>query len=148
MKRKLFLKGLKNIQGLCFIVVQVWFSKAYSASKVESISMDFVTALPWVEGLIPLVVVDTLTKDVQFITMHFTNKALQLAESIVSDRDAKFISDFGKNLSKFVGTTLTTSTSSLPQTDGQAEIVNKCLEEYLRNDVVEQRASWPRWLHQ
>jgi hypothetical protein len=34
-----------------------------------------------------------------------------------------------------------------PQTDGQIEIVNKCLETYLRCFVTDNQNKWSQWLH-
>jgi hypothetical protein len=34
-----------------------------------------------------------------------------------------------------------------PQTDGQTEIVNKCLETYLRCFVTDKQNKWLQWLH-
>jgi hypothetical protein len=45
------------------------------------------------------------------------------------------------------GTELTPSTTCQPQTDGQAEIVNKWLEGYLCNYVFGQQKAWVKWLH-
>jgi transposase InsO family protein len=60
-----------------------------------------------------------------------------LPKTIVSDRDSRFMSTFWQELFKLVGTTLTTSTSYHTQTNGKTEIVNKWVEGYLRNYVVE-----------
>jgi hypothetical protein len=34
-----------------------------------------------------------------------------------------------------------------PQTDGQTEVVNKCLEAYLRCYATEKQNKWAQWLH-
>ena len=108
--------------------------------KWESISMDFITRLPTVQGKDCIfVVVDQLTKYAHFfaISAHYT--AAQVAElffrdvfrlhglpkTIVSDRDSRFIGGFWQEIFRLVGTELTPSTSYHPQTDGQTEIVNK-----------------------
>ena len=39
------------------------------------------------------------------------------------------------------------SSSYHPQTDGQTEIVNKCLEGYLRTYTSDKQGKWTRWLH-
>lgn len=52
--------------------------------------------------------------------------------SIVSDRDPVFMSSFWKELYKLQGITLKQSSAYHPQTDGQSEAVNRCLENYFR----------------
>ena len=34
-----------------------------------------------------------------------------------------------------------------PQTDGQMEVVNKCVESYLRSFVIDKQNRWLQWLH-
>eukprot|EP00253_Pinus_taeda_P014727 PITA_14727 len=130
--------------------------------KWESISMDFITGLPTVQGKDCIfVVVDRLTKYAHFfaISAHYT--ATQVAElffreifrlhglpkTIVSDRDSRFMGGFWQELFRLVGTELTPSTSYHPQMDGQTEIVNKWLEGYLHNYVSGKQRAWLKWLH-
>jgi hypothetical protein len=97
--------------------------------KWESISMDFITGLPRVQGRDCIfLVVDRLTKFAHFFAIPIEYKATQVADlffrevfrvhgfpkQIVNDRDGRFIGAFWHKLFKLVGTKLATSTSYHP----------------------------------
>ncbi|KAH9670344.1 hypothetical protein KPL70_016945 [Citrus sinensis] len=109
--------------------------------------MDFITSLPQSNGkTIIWVIVDRLSKYGHFCALPEGVTAPKLAEyfvreyvrlhgfprSIVNDHDPLFISEFWRELFKLQGTELRPSTAYHPQTDGQTEVVNRCLETYLR----------------
>ncbi|GAU22915.1 hypothetical protein TSUD_377270 [Trifolium subterraneum] len=99
----------------------------------EDVSMDFITGLPKSKGLEAiLVVVDRLHG---------------IPLTIVSDRDPIFVSNFWKELFKLQGTMLHMSTSYHPESDGQTEVVNRCLETYLRCFICDQPKTWVSWIH-
>jgi hypothetical protein len=90
--------------------------------KWESISMDFITGLPKVQGKDCIyVVVDILTKFAHFYTIPTEYSAVQVAElffmevfklhglskSIVNEKDSRFIGTFWRELFRLVGTKLT-----------------------------------------
>jgi hypothetical protein len=123
--------------------------------------MDFIDGLPLSDGSnVILVVVDRLTKYAHFLPLCHPYTARSVAKvyvdnvvklhgvplSIISDRDKVFTSAFWKELITAVGTKLHYSTSYHPQTDGQTERVNQCLEQYLRCAVQDQPKQWRRWL--
>lgn len=58
-----------------------------------------------------------------------------------------FVSNFWKELFKLHGTHLTMSSACHPETDGQTEVINRCLETYLRCFIADQTRTWIQWLH-
>jgi hypothetical protein len=113
----------------------------------KDISMDFITGLP-ISGnkSVIMVVVDCLSKYAHFCALQHPFTASTVAQpfmeqvfklhgmphSIVYDRDPTFTSNFWQELFKLQGTQLHLNSTYHPQTNGQTEVVNKCLEIYLR----------------
>lgn len=133
------------------IPTQVW----------SHVSMDFNEGLRSSKGFsVILVVVDHLSKYVHFIPLKHPFNARGVAESyikevvrlhgfpdnIVSDQDKVFLSHFWTELFQHQGTTLIKSSTYHPQTDGRTEVVNKCLETYLRCFASRKPTSWMQWL--
>ncbi|CAO1939527.1 unnamed protein product [Urochloa humidicola] len=127
----------------------------------QMISMDFIEGLPKSSGKdCILVVVDRFTKYSHFIPLShpftaagvakafFDNvyKLHGLPDSIVSDRDKVFTSTFWRELFKLAKVSLCMSSSYHPQTDGQTERVNQCLETFLRCFVHACPSKWLEWL--
>lgn len=123
----------------------------------ESITMDFITALPKSKGLgTIMVVVDRFSKYATFIPaspgctakeaaqffFKFVVKYWGLPRHIISDRDPHFTGHFWRELFRMLGTELHFSTSFHPQTDGQTERVNNLLECYLRHYVSAHQRDW------
>ncbi|KAL0302197.1 UNVERIFIED_CONTAM: Transposon Ty3-I Gag-Pol polyprotein [Sesamum angustifolium] len=123
----------------------------------QSISMDFVSGFPKVNGLASvLVVVDRFSKYGIFIVaphacpaetateLFFKNvtKYFGVPKDIVSDRDARFTERFWTTLFNMMGTDLKFSTANHPQTDGQTEGVNALVEDYLRYYVSASQRNW------
>ncbi|GJS51779.1 ty3-gypsy retrotransposon protein [Tanacetum coccineum] len=112
----------------------------------DDISMDFITHLPPSGGNTSIwVVVDRLSKYAHFIALPTSTNASKLASMfatnifklygnpkvIVSDRDRLFMSEFWRHLFKLQGNTLKFNSAYHLQTDGQTEVLNRCLETYL-----------------
>lgn len=128
----------------------------------SAVSMDFVNGLPTSQRLdTVMVVVDKLTKYVHFIGLSHPYSAANVAAlfaqnvlklhgmpaSIVSDRDPVFTAKFWTELFKLQGVQLAMSSAYHPQTDGQTEVVNKCLEQYLRSFSADRPTEWLDWLY-
>lgn len=133
------------------------------AGAWQDISLDFIEGLPKSEGYeVILVVVDRFTKYAHFLplkhpyTAHTVAKAFfdgvvklhGLPNTMVSDRDKVFTSNFWKELFKLLGIQLLLSSAYHPQTDGQTERVNQCLEMYLRCAIHNDPKQWKSWLSQ
>lgn len=125
------------------------------------ISMDFIEGLPKSHGKdVILVVVDRLSKYAHFIALSHPYSAISVAQlfldqiyrlhgmpqTIVNDRDATFLSQFWQELFKLQQVQLHMSTSYHPQSDGQTEVVNRCLENYLRCMAMDQPKQWSLWI--
>ena len=96
--------------------------------KWELIPMDFITRLSmtWRQHYSIMVVVEKLTKALHFILVKSTNKTDDIAKifmkdifrlhgfpkAIVSNRDAKFTSNFWKGLFAYLGTKMKFSTGT------------------------------------
>jgi hypothetical protein len=105
--------------------------------------MDFIKGLPKFEGKsVIMVIVDIITKYAHFLSlshpfkssivaiafMETVQKIHGIPKIIVSDRDPIFTGNFLTELFSCVGTQLDHRSSYHPQSDGQTEIVNKCME--------------------
>ncbi|KAK3023895.1 hypothetical protein RJ639_044517 [Escallonia herrerae] len=116
----------------------------------ESVSLDFITGRPKVEDLgTILVFVDRFNKYVSFIAtskycsaedttqlfFKYVVKYWDMPQDIVSDRDSCFTGNFWTELFKLFGCQLSMSSRYHPESDGQTELFNSMLEEYLRHFV-------------
>ena len=67
-------------------------------------------------------------------------------QKVISDRDPRFTSHFGKGLAKLLGIQQNLSTAFHPQTDGISEWKNQWIEQYLRLVTSYNPDDWTWWL--
>lgn len=130
-------------------------------SPWSSITMDFVGPFPEVHGYdYLLVVICRLTSLVHLIPTVTTAKASDVAwlylkeivhlhglpETIVSDRDPKFISKFWRELHWLMGVRLLMLTAYHPQTDGMSERAIRNITQVLRGCISNDQSDWVEWL--
>jgi len=126
--------------------------------------MDFIVSLPasrYRGELVTniLVIVDRLTKKKRFLPcadmsseavadLYYDNvwRHDGTPLSIISDRGTNFVSAFFQHLCKRLGTETRPSTAFYPETDGQTEIANQWLEQYLRAYVDYLQEDWAQYI--
>jgi transposase InsO family protein len=128
------------------------------AAPWDSVSLDFVVALPKTEGGYDsvLVLVDRLTKMVHLVPtttsctaentarLFFDNvvRLHGVPKNVVSDRGPQFGSKFWGALGTLLGIKVNLSTAYHPQTDGQTERMNRVLGDVLRNFATRNPTLW------
>jgi transposase InsO family protein len=123
--------------------------------------MDFVEGLPKSQGKdVIMVIVDRFTKYAHFVPLSHPYSVETVAQAfidhvvklhgpplcIVSDRDRIFTSAMWKSIFKSLKVQLRFSSSYHPQSDGQTERVNQCLETYLCCMTFAEPKKWLSWL--
>ena len=124
--------------------------------------MDLITGLPKSRGYdaILTIVDHGCTRAAIFIPCHTTITGAGIAQlyfkniyqwfglpdRIISDRDPRFTSHFGKALTKSLQITQNLSTAFHPQTDGISERANQWIEQYLRLVTSSEPEQWSEWL--
>lgn len=164
-------KDIKNFVEQCAICQQIKYPTGRKQGTLhplqaptkpwQDVTMDFIIGLPNSHGHTKvLVVVDRFSKQAHFIALQPGYTASVVADklvqsviklhgfprTVVTDRDPLFLSRFWSQLMRYSGTELQYSTAYHPETDGQSEIVNRCLEQYLRCYVHCQPRLWYKFL--
>jgi hypothetical protein len=166
-------KGMKtavhNYVQSCIVCQQAKLDRSKSPGLLQPllildeswqiISMDFIDGLPQ-SGSANCVLVDKFTKFAHFLPLRHPYIATSVAkvfldqvyklhglpQSIVSNRDPIFTSNFWKELFSLAKVQLRLSTAYHPQSDGQTERVNQYLETFLRCFVSACPKSWLSYL--
>ena len=163
--------AVKNFVQSCLVCQQAKVDRSKSPGLLQPIpvpdsawqviSMDFVEGLPLSNSYnCVLVVVDLLTKYGHFIPLRHPFTAVSVAKSffhivyrlhglpgaIILDRDKIFTSRFWNELFKLADVSLCRSTAYHPQSDGQTERLNQCMETYLCCFVHATPSKWSDWL--
>lgn len=123
--------------------------------------MDIVIGLLSSRGYTAImVVVDRLSKYAHFAPLPPRFDAWRVAnlfvetvvkhhgfpKTLVSDRDAIFLNEVWENLLRLSGTKLHFTTAYHPQSDGQTEVRNRGLEQYLRAFMADLPMKWANFL--
>jgi hypothetical protein len=126
------------------------------------VSLDFVEGLPMSHGYnCILIVVDLFSKFSHFIAVKHPFTALSIAKlfmtnvyrlhglptALVSNHDKIFTSTLWRELFRLAGVSLRLSSAYHPQSDGQTERVNQCMETFLRCFANAAPAKWFDYLH-
>lgn len=123
-----------------------------------NISLDFIVGLPMSqEGFDSiLTVVDSLSKMAHFVPTRstlstsdfvqlFSDRVVRyhgLPQTIVSDRDTRFVSEFWRVFCQRFGIKRALSSAWHPQTDGQTERANRAIEQMLRTFIQSREENW------
>ncbi|GMF48637.1 unnamed protein product [Phytophthora fragariaefolia] len=130
----------------------------------SDISMDFLVQLPETQHThfdSILVIVDRLTKRAHFLPTRTDATAKDIAQlfcssyqklhglprTIVSDRDVKFTSKLWSGIMQLQDTQLRLSSAFQPATDGQSEVTNKFVLEFLRHFIGPHQTDWGHYVH-
>ena len=124
----------------------------------EEVRLDFVLGLPITQRNKDsiMVVIDMFSKIAHFVPCNKSNDAVHVTDlyfkeivhlhgipkTMVSDRDFKFLSHFWRTLWRKLGTSLLFYTSYHPQTDGQTDVINRSLGNFLWSYVGKNVKQW------
>jgi hypothetical protein len=132
------------------------------ALPFQQIAMDLITGLPTHSGKNAiLTIVDhgcsraaiflpcttTITgPGIAQLYLDHVYRWFGLPTKVISDRDPRFTSHFGKSLTQKLGVKQNLSTAFHPQTDGISERKNQWVEQYLRLVTSNAPEDWTQWM--
>ena len=107
-----------------------------------------------------MVIIDKFTKYAHYIPLSHPFTAFGVAKlylenvfklhgaptTIILDRDKIFTSNVWQELMKLLGSNIHMSTAYHPESDGQTERLNQCLEQYLRCMCFLKPKTWFQWI--
>jgi hypothetical protein len=133
-----------------------------NARPFQRIAMDLITGLPPIKGkdAILTIVDQGCSRAAIFLPCSTTITGPGIAQlyhdhvfrwfglptKIISDRDPRFTSHFGKAFTARLGIQQNLSTAFHPQTDGLSERKNQWVEQYLRLVTSAAPEDWTQWL--
>ena len=128
----------------------------------QRVAMDLITGLPLHKGkdAILTIVDQGCSRAAVFLpcTTNITGEGIAqlymdhvykwygLPTKIISDRDPRFTSHFGRSLARRLGIEQNLSTAFHPQTDGLSEQKNQWVEQYLRLVTSTSPEAWTDWI--
>lgn len=110
------------------------------------VSIDFVDKFSKYSHFIPLAHPFTALSVAKLYMQHVYHLH-GLPQSIISNRDRIFTSSFWQELFRLAGVTLRMSSAYHPQSDGQTERVNQCMETFLRCFLNAYPSKWLDWIY-
>ncbi|KAH9704886.1 hypothetical protein KPL70_011644 [Citrus sinensis] len=134
-KRVYRLMRKRYVQSKSGRVPQVCVTCRQAKSKVQPYRLDTplpIPSAPWTDISMDFI----LGLPREIVRLH------GMPRTIVSNRDAKFLSYFWKTLWAKLGTKLLFSTTCHPQTDGKIEVVNRTLSTLLRAIITKNIKTW------
>ena len=133
-----------------------------NARPFQRVAMDLITGLPQRKGYnaILTIVDQGCSRAAVFLPcsteitgpgiaqLYFEHvyRWFSLPDKIISDRDPRFTSHFGRALTKKLGIEQNLSSAFHPQTDGLSERKNQWIEQYLRIVTSQHPEDWTNWL--
>jgi hypothetical protein len=133
-----------------------------NAPPFTQIALDLITGLPKSQGFdaILTIVDHGCSRGAIFLPCNATITGPQIAQlyykhvypwfglpnKVISDRDPRFTSHFGRALAKELGITWNMSTARHPQTDGLTERKNQWVGQYLRVVAANNKEEWSNML--